>query len=204
MIDIKVFGQNPQNIDPLRIIFNTDIYNPDRNDFRAGLEDPKGLMTVTAIANDGNNISGWTYDPLGKGDFTKGFSARSVVTGPGRMLSTNATTVNGVNPLELGVASLFNVVLTLIEQRPVGALVPFENNARTHTASQVNQIAASIEEFGWTNPILIDSGQKRPTTASARSIQKIQSFSLRTRLAGINSPVCLDRLLDYYGSMALP
>ena len=44
----------------------------------------------------------------------------------------------------------------LIEQRPVGALVPFANNARTHSTSQVNQIAASIEEFGWTNPILID------------------------------------------------
>ena len=44
----------------------------------------------------------------------------------------------------------------LIEQRPVSALVPFANNARTHSTSQVNQIAASIEEFGWTNPILID------------------------------------------------
>ena len=44
----------------------------------------------------------------------------------------------------------------LIEQRPVSALIPFANNARTHTPSQVNQIAASIEEFGWTNPILID------------------------------------------------
>lgn len=36
------------------------------------------------------------------------------------------------------------------------SLVPYINNARTHTDEQVAQIAASIKEFGWTNPILTD------------------------------------------------
>jgi len=40
--------------------------------------------------------------------------------------------------------------------RPVDALVPYARNARTHSDAQVAQIAASIREFGWTNPVLID------------------------------------------------
>ncbi len=37
---------------------------------------------------------------------------------------------------------------------PVDKLIPFARNARTHSEDQVAQIAASIAEFGWTNPIL--------------------------------------------------
>jgi len=44
-----------------------------------------------------------------------------------------------------------------VELRPVSALVPYEKNARTHSDEQIAQIAASIEEFGWTNPILVDA-----------------------------------------------
>jgi DNA modification methylase len=39
---------------------------------------------------------------------------------------------------------------------PVADLVPYVSNARTHSDDQVAQIAASIKEFGFTNPILID------------------------------------------------
>jgi DNA modification methylase len=41
----------------------------------------------------------------------------------------------------------------------VGDLTPYARNARTHSDEQVAQIAASIKEFGWTNPILVD-GEK--------------------------------------------
>ena len=40
--------------------------------------------------------------------------------------------------------------------RKVGDLIPYVNNSRTHSDDQVAQIAASIKEFGWTNPILVD------------------------------------------------
>ena len=40
---------------------------------------------------------------------------------------------------------------------PVERLIPFARNARTHSAEQVAQIAASIAEFGWTSPILTGS-----------------------------------------------
>lgn len=38
----------------------------------------------------------------------------------------------------------------------VSDLIPYVNNSRTHSEEQVNQIASSIKEFGFTNPILID------------------------------------------------
>lgn len=45
---------------------------------------------------------------------------------------------------------------TEIERRPVSELVPYARNARTHTKAQIKKIAASIREWGWTNPVLID------------------------------------------------
>lgn len=44
-----------------------------------------------------------------------------------------------------------------IEQRKVESLIPYVNNARTHSDEQIAQIAASIKEFGFTNPILLDN-----------------------------------------------
>lgn len=41
-----------------------------------------------------------------------------------------------------------------IEQWPIDRLVPYAKNARVHSDEQVAQIAASIVEFGWTNPVL--------------------------------------------------
>lgn len=43
-----------------------------------------------------------------------------------------------------------------VDYRPAADLIPFAKNARTHSDAQVAQIAASIREFGWTNPILVD------------------------------------------------
>lgn len=43
-----------------------------------------------------------------------------------------------------------------VQQRKVADLIPFARNSRTHSEAQVAQIAASIREFGWTNPILTD------------------------------------------------
>ena len=43
-----------------------------------------------------------------------------------------------------------------LERWPLSRLVPFARNARTHSASQIDQIAASMREWGWTNPVLVD------------------------------------------------
>jgi ParB-like chromosome segregation protein Spo0J len=44
-----------------------------------------------------------------------------------------------------------------ITYQKVTDLIPYVNNSRTHSEAQVSQVAASIKEFGFTNPILIDS-----------------------------------------------
>jgi ParB-like chromosome segregation protein Spo0J len=44
-----------------------------------------------------------------------------------------------------------------IEITPIEKLIPYARNSRTHSDQQVAQVAASIREFGFTNPVLIDS-----------------------------------------------
>lgn len=46
-----------------------------------------------------------------------------------------------------------------VELRPLSALRPAERNARTHSDRQIAQITASIEQFGFTNPVLVDDGE---------------------------------------------
>jgi len=43
-----------------------------------------------------------------------------------------------------------------VERKPIKDLVPYARNSRTHSETQVNQIRASMREWGWTNPIIID------------------------------------------------
>ena len=43
-----------------------------------------------------------------------------------------------------------------VKQLPPGSLKPYDRNARTHSAKQIAQIAASIKSFGFNNPVLID------------------------------------------------
>jgi DNA modification methylase len=45
-----------------------------------------------------------------------------------------------------------------VERRPIGSLIPYARNSRTHSDAQIAQIAASIREWGWTVPVLVDEG----------------------------------------------
>jgi DNA modification methylase len=65
-----------------------------------------------------------------------------------------------------------------IELWPVDRLRPYERNARTHSAEQVAQIAASIVEFGFTNPILVDSSDG--IIAGHGRLTAAQGLGLRT------------------------
>ncbi len=44
-----------------------------------------------------------------------------------------------------------------VEKRLIETLIPYANNSRTHSDEQVAQIAASIKEWGWTTPVLVDT-----------------------------------------------
>ena len=53
-----------------------------------------------------------------------------------------------------------------IVSRPISSLRPYAGNARVHSKRQVQQIAASIQRFGFTNPVLV-SGEGRSSPAMA-------------------------------------
>lgn len=54
-------------------------------------------------------------------------------------------------------AALKERIARRIEMWPLERLLPYDRNARTHSDEQVDQIAASIERFGFTNPVLASS-----------------------------------------------
>lgn len=71
-----------------------------------------------------------------------------------------------------------------IEYRATAALMPYARNARTHSDEQVAQIATSIVEFGWTNPVLVDgqngiiAGHGRVMAAKKLGIDKVPVIEL--------------------------
>ena len=71
-----------------------------------------------------------------------------------------------------------------IEYKSTGELVPYINNSRTHSEQQVQQVAASIKEFGFTNPILIDhnggiiAGHGRLQAAQLLSLDEVPTITL--------------------------
>jgi DNA modification methylase len=71
-----------------------------------------------------------------------------------------------------------------VVMRPIAALIPYVRNARTHSDGQVAQIAASIVEFGWTSPILIDAdagviaGHGRLLAARQLGLTEVPTISL--------------------------
>jgi len=71
-----------------------------------------------------------------------------------------------------------------IEYRDQSGLIPYANNSRTHSDDQVSQVAASIKEFGFTNPILIDekggiiAGHGRLMAAKKLGLEKVPTITL--------------------------
>jgi hypothetical protein len=71
-----------------------------------------------------------------------------------------------------------------IESLPTAKLIPYARNARTHSEAQVGQIAGSIREFGFTNPVLIDAengiiaGHGRVLAAQTLGLEKVPCIRL--------------------------
>lgn len=71
-----------------------------------------------------------------------------------------------------------------IEQLDVSVLVPYAQNSRTHSNEQIDQISASIKEFGFTNPILIDenggiiAGHGRVMAAKSMGLKQVPCLRL--------------------------
>ena len=71
-----------------------------------------------------------------------------------------------------------------VTYRAAAGLKPYAGNARTHSAEQIAQIARSIQEFGWTNPILVDgdggviAGHGRLMAAKEMGIEKVPTITV--------------------------
>ncbi len=71
-----------------------------------------------------------------------------------------------------------------ITTRKTNDLIPYVNNSRTHSDEQVSQVAASIKEFGFTNPILVDAdngiiaGHGRLMAAKKLGLQEVPTIEL--------------------------
>ncbi len=71
-----------------------------------------------------------------------------------------------------------------IEYKATSSLIPYVNNSRTHSEKQVQQIAASIKEFGFTNPILVDeddgiiAGHGRLMAAQLLELEDVPTMQL--------------------------
>ena len=59
-----------------------------------------------------------------------------------------------------GMPSQFPVMASQIQIWAIDQLTPYERNARSHSDSQIAQLAASIDEFGFTNPILVNAKRR--------------------------------------------
>jgi hypothetical protein len=71
-----------------------------------------------------------------------------------------------------------------ILMRPVGALVPYASNSRTHTPAQIDNLCRSLKEFGFTNPILVDgengiiAGHARLAAAQKLGLAEVPTIDL--------------------------
>ena len=72
----------------------------------------------------------------------------------------------------------------IIEYKKTSDLIPYVNNTRTHSDEQVNQIASSIKEFGFTNPVLLDekdgviAGHGRIMAAKLLKMEEVPTITL--------------------------
>jgi ParB-like chromosome segregation protein Spo0J len=96
-----------------------------------------------------------------------------------------------------------------IQLWPIEKLRPYERNPRTHNEAQVDQIAASMVEFGWTNPILIDenagilaghgrllAARQLGLAAARRCDLAVLSELLPAAEAGMIEALCSDRVRE--------
>jgi len=81
------------------------------------------------------------------------------------------------------------IAVSQVEWQPPTSLHPWKRNARTHSKKQVRQIAASIERFGFTNPVLVDAdnailaGHGRVEVAKLLGLAEVPCLRIETMSA---------------------
>src|SRR5574344_2177490 len=76
-------------------------------------------------------------------------------------------------------ACMMDKTTTEMQLVPIAKLVPYQNNARTHSLAQIQKLRSSLREFGFINPVLIDrnfgviAGHGRIEAARAENIAEV-------------------------------
>ncbi len=73
--------------------------------------------------------------------------------------------------------------MTALKQIPTSQLIPYANNSRTHSQDQIKQVAASIKEFGFLNPVITDG---------ANGIVAGHCRVMAAELLGLDEVLCLE------------
>ncbi len=91
-------------------------------------------------------------------------------------------------------AASVSILQSNIIERPIAALKPYTRNARTHSKKQLRQIAASIERFGFVNPVLVSeddgiiAGHGRVEAAKLLGLKAVPTLAL-------SSPIGIGQIL---------
>lgn len=85
----------------------------------------------------------------------------------------------GVNPAPTADDKTVRIAAEQLTMVPIGNLVPYANNAKKHSPRQISQIRASLREFGFVTPVLIDfdnniiAGHGRVEAARAEGMREV-------------------------------
>ena len=96
-----------------------------------------------------------------------------------------------------------------VRYQNVGALKPYAGNARTHSDKQIAQIAASIDKFGFNNPVLVDSDNRivaghRPRRGRQAPWPDTRADDSARPPVGWRAPSLCDRRQPVPGEILLP
>jgi hypothetical protein len=113
---------------------------------------------------------------------TRSSSDQSLVLMVRQQIGIHATYQTSIRILSIGKRKIMSTLQ--VQYVPVQDLIPYVGNSRTHSDTQIAQVASSIKEFGFTNPILIDesngiiAGHGRLMAAKKLGLSEVPTITL--------------------------
>lgn len=93
-----------------------------------------------------------------------------------------------------------NAGIPQVELRPISALVGYARNSRTHSPEQVAQLKASIVEWGFTNPILVDAASTVAGHGRSMAMRELHAAGVEVRFPnGTPIPAGMIPVIDCTG-----
>ena len=71
-----------------------------------------------------------------------------------------------------------------VERWPIDRLIPYAKNSRTHSEARIAQLAASLKEWGWTNPVLASPPRRVALAGLPQAVLQFGHMALSVPLSG--------------------